>query len=84
MKIPVLCYFYSLAFPFVSMVVCLYLMIRYKRKEGIVVFTVLIGLFLTFILGPVSNFRYIYGYYLAFPLYFCIAAGKTPKEEIGK
>lgn len=84
MKIPVLCYFYSLAFPFVSMVVCLYLMIRHKRKEGIVVFTVLIGLFLTFILGPVSNFRYIYGYYLAFPLYFCIAAGKTPKEEIGK
>lgn len=84
MELPLLRYFYSLAFPFVSMMVCLYLMLRHKRKEGILVFTVLIGLFLTFILGPVSNFRYIYGYYLAFPLYFCIAAGKTPKEEIGK
>lgn len=74
MNLPVLGYFFSLAFPFGSLLVCIHLTICDKRRENVLVLGVLAGLFLTFILGPVSNFRYLYPFYLALPLYFCFAA----------
>ena len=74
MQLPGIRYFYSLAFPFISLVVCVYLIIKNKRADCVLTFTAFIGLFLIFLLGPVSNFRYIYFYYVALPLYFCYAA----------
>ena len=79
MQLPGIRYFYSLAFPFMSLVVCVYLIIKNRRADCVLAFTALIGLFLTFLLGPVSNFRYIYIYYVALPLYFCYAAHGTTR-----
>ena len=81
MQLPGIRYFYSLAFPFMSLVVCVYLIIKNKRVDCVLAFTALIGLFLTFLLGPVSNFRYIYIYYVALPLYFCYAAHGTARSN---
>lgn len=83
MNLPLLRIFYSLAFPFVSMMVCIYLMIRRRSRKGLLFIIALVGLFLTFLLGPVSNFRYIYGYYLAMPLYFSIAAVGGGTRKLG-
>ena len=81
MQLPGIRYFYSLAFPFMSLVVCVYLIIKNRRADCVLAFTALIGLFLTFLLGPVSNFRYIYIYYVALPLYFCYAAHGTTMDN---
>lgn len=83
MNLPLLRIFYSLAFPFMSLMVCIYLMIRRRSRKGLLFITALVGLFLTFLLGPVSNFRYIYGFYLAMPLYFCIAEAGGGTRKLG-
>lgn len=74
MKLPVIRYFYALAFPCVSLLLCIYLAVRGKNRLCIMPLLLLVLLFLTYLLGPVSNFRYVYPYYLSLPLYFAMAA----------
>lgn len=74
MKLPVIRYFYVLAFPCVSLLLCIFLAVRGKNRLCAMPLSLLILLFLTYLLGPVSNFRYVYPYYLSLPLYFCMAA----------
>lgn len=74
MNLPVLGYFFSLAFPAGMLLLGIYLILRNKRTQAVLPYIVLTGLFLTFLLGPVSNFRYLYPFYLSLPLYFCFAA----------
>ncbi len=59
---------FSLAFPFVTMYFGGYLILQDKKKEYIWIYMIYAGVFLTYLLGPVSNFRYIYPFCLAMPL----------------
>lgn len=59
---------FSLGFPFVSMYLGIYLICRDKRKEYFWIYMIYAGVFLTYLLGPVSNFRYIYPFCVAAPL----------------
>lgn len=74
MRLPVMRYFYALAFPCMSLVLCIYLAVRGKNRLCAMPLLLLILLFLTYLLGPLSNFRYVYPYYLSLPLYFSMAA----------
>lgn len=76
MRLPVMRCFYALAFPCMSLVICIYLAVRGKNRLCAMPLLVLSLLFLTYLLGPVSNFRYVYPYYLSLPLYFSMAAKK--------
>lgn len=76
MKLPVIRYFYALAFPCMSLFLCIYLTVRGKNRLCAMPLLMLVLLFLTYLLGPVSNFRYVYPYYLSLPLYFSMAAKK--------
>lgn len=82
MKLPVIRYFYALAFPLMLLMVCLYLAVRGRNRMCILPLTLLAALFLTYLLGPVSLFRYLYPYYLSLPLYFCMAAKTCGNGEI--
>ena len=71
-ELPFINRYFSLAFPFVSLITALFCMIildKWKR-EDIIASIVLLLLLGTYLLGPVSNYRYCYPLYLSFPLYF--------------
>ena len=59
---------FSLGFPFVSMYLGIYLICRDRKKEYFWIYMIYVGVFLTYLLGPVSNFRYIYPFCVAAPL----------------
>lgn len=80
MELPVIRYFYKMAFPFLSLLFCLYLAVRGKNRMCILPLALLVALFLTYLLGPVSIFRYLYPYYLSMPLYFGMAAKNDPER----
>lgn len=70
MRIPVCYLYFSLSFPVLSLFAGIYLAILNRRKDAVYLYLIL-GLYMaTYLLGPVSNFRYIYVFYLAFPVYF--------------
>ncbi len=83
MNIPGVKYFYSLAFPFMTLIFCLYLTVRNRNRSCILTMTMLVALFLTYLLGPVSIFRYLYPYYFSMPLYFGMAAKKDAERQKG-
>lgn len=83
MRLPVIRCFYALAFPFMSLMLCIYLAVRGKNGLCALPLLLLVLLFLTYLLGPVSNFRYVYPYYLSLPLYFCMAA-KSGHGTVGE
>jgi len=82
MRIPVCYLYFSLSFPALSLSVGAYLAILNRRKAALYLYLIL-GLFLaTYLLGPVSNFRYIYVFYLAFPVYFFEFTREPEKERL--
>ena len=80
MRIPVCYLYFSLSFPVLSLFVGIYLAILNCRKDA-VYFYLILGLYMaTYLLGPVSNFRYVYVFYLAFPVYF-FEFTRTPEKQ---
>ncbi len=59
---------FSLGFPMVTMYFGIYFICRDKRKEYFWIYMIYAGVFLTYLFGPVSNFRYIYPFCMAAPL----------------
>lgn len=86
MRLPLIRYFYALAFPCMSLLLCIYLAVRGRNGQCVLSLLTLVLLFLTYLLGPVSIFRYLYPYYLSLPLYFSMAAKKKTtrcaKDEV--
>ncbi len=68
--------YFSLAFSFLSLIICVYLCLKQKMYNLIGVYLLFLSLFATFILGPVSIFRYVYTFYLTLPFYFGILFGE--------
>lgn len=72
---------FSLSFPFLSLVFSLYIGIKQKIYDLVWICVLYLLLIFTYILGPVSNFRYIYTFYLCLPLYLGIIFRSTRKVK---
>lgn len=80
MRIPVLYQFFSLSFPTVSLFICIYLAVSDRLRGVVYMYIVLALLLATYLLGPVSNFRYVYTFYMAFPVYFSSVLSGNAKD----
>ena len=74
--LPLIRNYLSLSFPFFSLAFCLIIMIRMGKKYETVIPIALLLLEATYMLGPVSNYRYMFPMYIMFPVYFCMAVRK--------
>lgn len=72
----------AISTPFVVLFLIVYDVIRRKRKEGVLILAPYLGLYLTYLLGPLSNFRYVYPFFLAMPL--LITAGFGTAENVNE
>ena len=80
-SLPLVRNYLSLSFPFWILLTCLIVMIKNgKRYEAIVPIMFLL-LEATYLLGPVTNYRYLYPMYLAFPLIIGLALPKELKQN---
>lgn len=85
MRWPLFRQLFSLSLPFWLMVVMIISLAARKEKNWILPFMPLIFLWLTYMLGPVSNFRYIYPFTILYPVFvWYILGGGTShnKKEI--
>ena len=72
-KLPIIGNYFLLSFSFIFMLLYSYIYcINRKDKSKLIILILLLLLYMTYLLGPVSNFRYVYPYYLGFPLYIGI------------
>ncbi len=69
-ELPLMKNYLSLSFPFWSLFITIVLAAVRKKKEYALTPILLMLLIGTYLLGPVSNFRYMFPVYLAFPMYF--------------
>ena len=71
-KIPIIANIFSIATPIWVMLFVMFLLI-YKKKYKYTLITIFLIIFwLTYILGPVSNFRYIFPIYSLYPILFTL------------
>ena len=71
-KMPVIKIFYSLAFPFVMMLFTIFMLIYNKRYKMILLVLIPFMYLMTFLLGPVSNGRYVYPIILLYPIFLLL------------
>lgn len=76
MKLPLINFFFSISFPFWFFFVSLYLSIKNKSKNAIILLIICFSLYFTHLLGPVSNFRYNTVYYYFFPILLLLVIKK--------
>lgn len=79
---PVIHLLFAISTPFVVLFLIVYDVIRRKRKKGVLILAPYLGLYLTYLLGPLSNFRYVYPFFLAMPL--LITAGLGTSENVNE
>ena len=81
-ELPLLRNYMSLSFPFWSLFAAIVLAAVRRRKDLSLIPIILMLLIGTYLLGPVSNYRYMYPIYLAFPAYFGVAVfgGETRRN----
>ena len=72
--------YFRLSFPFWMMVLCLF-WIHWGEKRKILIWSVYAGLMLTYFLGPVTNYRYLYPFYLALPMLLALSFLPEKKSE---
>ena len=73
MNLPIISFYFSLSFPFYMLILSSYcFFLRKQNRINLCIVIVYFLLFCTYLLGPVSNFRYIYPFYVAIPMYFGI------------
>ncbi|MBQ3037150.1 MAG: hypothetical protein IJD31_09515 [Lachnospiraceae bacterium] len=75
--LPIISNIFSLSFPIWFLIFGTLLQIVKKEKKTIVVFLPALLLWCTFMLGPVSNLRYLLPIITMYPLYFTISVSKN-------
>ena len=80
--LPLVRNYLSLSFPFFSLAFCLIIMIRMGKKYETVIPIALLLLEATYMLGPVSNYRYLYPMYIMLPVYFSMTVRKAADTDI--
>lgn len=82
MSLPIVSFYFSLSFPFWMLILSSYLFfLRKQNRINICITIIYFLLFCTYLLGPVSNFRYIYPFYVAIPLYLGINIKVSENES---
>lgn len=71
-KMPVINIIYSITFPIYLIIFTLITLIDKKKSKELIVLIPYILLWLTYLLGPVSNFRYIYPIFISYPLFIAM------------
>ena len=80
-ELPILSIYFLLSFSFIFMILYSYIyFLDPKDKSLLYIFLISILLFGTYLLGPVSNFRYVYPYYLCFPILLGLLLYREKKE----
>jgi hypothetical protein len=79
--LPLISNFLSLSFPFYSMVLCLIIMIRRGKKYETVIPVALLILEATYLLGPVTNYRYLHPMYIMVPVHFAMAINNNDDSQ---
>ena len=69
-KIPLLSTMFSITLPFWILLFTLFFLIYVKKSKYILVLLPCFLLWLTYIVGPVSNFRYIFPIFILYPILF--------------
>ncbi len=72
-RLPIFKNYLSLSFPFWSICFCLFVAARRKSEKAAVMPIVLLLLIGTYMLGPVTIYRYMYPIYMMLPIYSVIA-----------
>ena len=68
-KIPILNLFYSFAFPFYFLLLSLYLYkVKKYNKRYLIINIFVLSYLLLYLLGPVTIFRYLFYFYVSFPI----------------
>ena len=68
-KVPVLYFFFSLATPFFLILLSCFILASQKQYKGLVIIFLYMSLLGTYFLAPVSNFRYIFPFVCAYPIF---------------
>lgn len=72
-KIPFIANLFSIATPFWSLVLCAAVLLAQKRNKLVLALLPGFFLWLTYMAGPVSNFRYIFPLFIQYPLLLAIS-----------
>lgn len=81
---PVVANLFSIATPFWILLICSVIFLAQERKNMALVLLPGLFLWLTFIAGPVSNFRYILPLFMQYPLLLIMLFGNEQKAEAKK
>lgn len=81
MRLPIIRQFFSLSFPFWLLISMLITLVMKKRKEFVLPFLPAACLWLTYLLGPVSNFRYIYPLFILYPIIVWVMIGNIGRND---
>lgn len=78
-RLPIFYIYNNLAFTFLLLIFVMYFLFKNKKSTALTAMLIFTGLFLTYLLGPLSNFRYVYPFYFAIPiiLTICIKKGAS-------
>lgn len=69
MKMPILYQYFILSFPLFTLLICSFIIIKFKRKDMYMPLGILVFLFLLYLFGPIIFYRYMYTFYLTMPFY---------------
>lgn len=75
--LPIISNIFSLSFPIWLLVFSIFIQIAKKEKKTIIIFLPALLLWCTFMLGPVSNLRYLIPIITLYPLYFAVLLSKN-------
>lgn len=75
MRWPLMRQFFSLSLPFWMFIILIVTLAARNKKEWIVPFFPVMFLWMTYLLGPVSNFRYIYPMVILYPVMLLLILG---------
>ena len=74
-KVPVLYFIFSLSTPFFLILISSFILIVTKRFDLLIINFLYLTLLTTYFLGPVSNFRYIFPFVCAYPIFILFIFG---------
>ncbi|MBQ8131382.1 MAG: hypothetical protein IJ193_02705 [Bacilli bacterium] len=77
MHLPFIKFFFTISFNVYLLIGMIYYCLTKKNNIGLSILIILSLLILTYLLGPIANFRYMYPVYIALPFYILIS---FPKE----
>lgn len=81
-NIPIIERIFSISIPLWLILFCLFLKSVFPDKDSVLILLISLLFIITFLAGPVSNFRYVFPIFCLYPLYICLMFYKeSPKTN---